>query len=974
MNEFGESHDALRKMSATVLEAHDRICDQFESALRDGQRPRIENFLGGSSQSVQSTLLAELLAAEIHWLRRLGEHPQIEDYQNRFPDRIDTIAAAFGPATPWSSSVDSAEVSLTANDSDKFPPNVHDNGSDGNRYRVVRPHARGGLGEVFVAVDSELNREVALKQILDRTADNVDSRRRFINEARITGALEHPGIVPVYGLGCYPNGRPYYAMRFVHGDSLKTTIDRFHQDEQLKKDSGRHSLELRKHLGRFVDVCNAIEYAHSRGVLHRDIKPSNVIVGNFGETLIVDWGLAKAHGESDPNFGVEPAAAGACAGATETLPGKAMGTLAYMSPEQTMGELKLLGPESDVYSLGATLYCLLTGRAAFDEWGPNEVLDKVRRGDFASPCTVRPGVPRPLEAICLKAMAINSADRYPSARELAHDIERWLADEPVIARREPYSDRARRWMRRNRALVTAMMAVLVLSSAGLTCFSVYAENQNRKLDRQRRAAEDEGNRAVKAEKLARKKEAEARAILDFFEENVLSATRPEGQDRGLGKEVTIRKALDAAEPRIAETFRDQPLAEASIRDTLGQTYYFLGEWGLAIVQLERSRQLRRDELGLSSDDTLKTMNHLARAYQDAGRLDVAVALYQKTLELRKVYFGAVHRDTLAVRNNLALAHQQAEQFTESLSLLEETVSLQKAMIGVDDPETLISMNNLASAYQIAGQLSQAISLFKETLALQKAKLSPDHPDTLRTMGNLAGAYGTDNQIDNALPLYMAALEGFRVKLGSEHADTLLTTNNLAAAYFRRGRPADAVPLFVEALRIQKTKLGPDHPDTLLSMNNLAVLYRNTGRPAAALPLFESALKGFRVKLGLASRSTLGTMNNLADSYLVLERWKDAELIARECLALREKAQPDDWQRFQTMSQLGIALARQKKYTDAQRFLIEGYEGMKAREARIPVPHQNKLARAAEQIVPFYEDWGNEDQAYEWRAKLERAGR
>ena len=199
--------------------------------------------------------------------------------------------------------------------------------SDGQRFRVLRPHARGGLGAVFVALDSELNREVALKQILAHHADDPVSRQRFLIEAEITGGLEHPGIVPVYGLGAYADGRPYYAMRLIKGESLKEAIDRFHGDEALKGDSGRRSLVLRQLLRRFTDVCNAVEYAHSRGVLHRDIKPANIIVGNHGETLVVDWGLGKTLGQLEPEIQVDERklVLSSASGSAETLPGYCAG-------------------------------------------------------------------------------------------------------------------------------------------------------------------------------------------------------------------------------------------------------------------------------------------------------------------------------------------------------------------------------------------------------------------------------------------------------------------------------------------------------------------------------------------------------------------------------------------------------------------------------------------------------------------------
>src|SRR5437764_11302010 len=207
----------------------------------------------------------------------------------------------------------------------------------GSRYRVLRPHARGGLGEVFVAEDTELGRHVALKEIQSRYADHADSRTRFVLEAEITGGLEHPGIVPVYGLGTYADGRPFYAMRFIQGQSLREAIDRFHgaNAKPQAAQSNFDSLAFRQLLSRFVSVCQVVAYAHSRGVLHRDLKPSNVMLGKYGETLVVDWGLAKTIGRQEVAADDEPTLrprSGSDSSATAM--GQMLGTPAYMSPEQ----------------------------------------------------------------------------------------------------------------------------------------------------------------------------------------------------------------------------------------------------------------------------------------------------------------------------------------------------------------------------------------------------------------------------------------------------------------------------------------------------------------------------------------------------------------------------------------------------------------------------------------------------------------
>jgi serine/threonine-protein kinase len=337
------------------------------------------------------------------------------------------------------------------------------------RYRVLRPHAKGGLGEVFVAEDRELHREVALKEIQRPHAQDPHSRSRFLLEAEVKGRLEHPGVVPVYGLGSYRDGRPFYAMRFIRGESLKEAIARFHAADVPGRHPGERGLALRQLLGQFVAVCNAVAYAHSRGVIHRDLKPANVMLGKYGETLVVDWGLAKVLGRPEGEPAGEEATLRPSSGdELATVAGTVVGTPAYMSPEQAAGRLDLLGPASDVYSLGATLYAILTGQAPIRGQDQSERLRRASRGEWALPRQVKKGVPKALDAICRKAMALRPQDRYATAQALAADVEHWLADEPVTAYREPLLRRLGRWARRHPALVAASAAgvLVALLAAG----------------------------------------------------------------------------------------------------------------------------------------------------------------------------------------------------------------------------------------------------------------------------------------------------------------------------------------------------------------------------------------------------------------------------------------------------------------------------------------------------------------------------
>ena len=316
-------------------------------------------------------------------------------------------------------------------------------GSDG-RFRVLRPHARGGVGEVFVAEDAELHREVALKEIQPHHADHPDSRARFVVEAEITGGLEHPGIVPVYSLGRHPDGRPYYAMRLVKGQTLLEAIRKFHEPDGPTADDPRaRHRELRRLLTRFVAVCEAIAYAHSRRVVHRDLKPKNILLGRFGETLVVNWGSAKAIDDPDPDstaLDERPIRPASGWGIEATIEGRNVGTPAYMPPEQAETRPEATAPAADIFGLGATLYHLLTGRAPFEADSSEAALRLAREVAFPPPRAIQPEVPDALEAVCLKAMAADargpiSVRDGPGRGRRAMARRRAGAGPPRVARR-----------------------------------------------------------------------------------------------------------------------------------------------------------------------------------------------------------------------------------------------------------------------------------------------------------------------------------------------------------------------------------------------------------------------------------------------------------------------------------------------------------------------------------------------------------
>ncbi|TWT36991.1 Serine/threonine-protein kinase PknD [Posidoniimonas corsicana] len=348
----------------------------------------------------------------------------------------------------------------------------------------LRLLAKGGLGIVFAAEDQQLGRRVAVKFLQEDHAHDPLSRRQFLLEAEVTSRLEHPGVAPVYCAGAVEDGRPFYAMRLIEGQTLDQAIDAFHQahpngmyDEQ--------SSELRTLLQRFITVCKTIAYAHNRGILHRDIKPSNVMLGRYGETLVVDWGLAMAVGrEAEFKLADERTLLPQVTSDSASSDSMA-GTPAYMSPEQMSGATTLQ-PASDIYSLGATLYRLLTDHHPIEASDLADLRQRAIRGDIPKPTRHAPALSKPLEAVCMKALATEPADRYRTALRLAEDLEHHLADEPVSAYRESFSYVAARWVKRHLRVVQTAAAALVTLLLLTTLFSAWQSSTAQRANAARR--------------------------------------------------------------------------------------------------------------------------------------------------------------------------------------------------------------------------------------------------------------------------------------------------------------------------------------------------------------------------------------------------------------------------------------------------------------------------------------------------------
>ena len=723
----------------------DKLCDGFEAAWMAGQRPRIEDYLGNEAEPMRTALFRELLVSELECRRRLGAQPVSGDYEGRFPEFHALIREVFCAGTVVS------EGEPTAGSTVMFYP-VEPPIRPG-RYVIKRFHARGGIGEVYLAEDSEIGRTVALKQLREPTAN----QERFLAEAQVTGQLEHPGIVPVHDLGTDEQGRPFYVMKFVNGRTMKAVIAESHAEtvEDVPRELLRHRL-----LEGFVSLCHTVAYAHSRGVVHRDLKPDNVMVGEYGETLLLDWGLAKVVGHPFVRGGSEFVQLTSSGGSSATIAGAYMGSPPYMSPELADGHADEADERTDVYLLGATLYEILTGRTLRQGSSREEILELARTVDPLPPRELKPEVPKALEAVCMKALARRKQDRYPGALALAEDVQLYLAGEPVSVYREGTLARAARWSRRHRRGVERAAVAVLVVGVGLSALVALHRSERVRSEATREAA-----------RLQRMEDARRDVVKfrDLAEQSHFYAVSTVPDD----------ERAPYYDPREAES---RGLAALVIADA----------WGPQLESLPLTQErkgLRRELYDLL---LLLAQTRMFRPNQEPGSAKETIAWLERAATLRgptRSYYR-VRADALRLAGNLEAADAALRAAENPLT---PTVAMDHFLLGESDRTATAESDDVSDATQKRNRarLERAIESYRNAL-----ELDPDHYWSHFQLGRCYLALRRDAEAIEALGACLAlrpdapwgySARGLALALMKRYPEAIRDLDRAAALDFRPAR-------------------------------------------------------------------------------------------------------------------------------------------------------------------------------------------
>jgi non-specific serine/threonine protein kinase/serine/threonine-protein kinase len=770
-------------------------------------------------------------------------------------------------------------------------------------FRLLQKLGEGGMGEVFLAEQIEpVRRRVALK-IIKWGMDTKAVVARFEGERQALAMMSHPNVAKVFDAGATTQGRPYFVMELVKGESITEYCD-------------RQRLTTPERLELFKQVCEGLQHAHQKGIIHRDIKPSNILVqieGDKPTPKIIDFGVAKATEQRLTEKTVF------------TELGQVIGTPEYMSPEQAEMTVQDIDTRTDVYSLGVLLYELLVGALPFDPQelrraGFDEIRRRIREDDPSKPSTrvstlgdasadsARKRRTDPhslarqlrgdLDWITMKALEKDRIRRYGSAYELAADIDRHLRDDAVLASPPSAAYRAGKFVRRHRTgVLLATLAVVFLAGVAV---------------RER----VQFNRIAKERDRAAREAATASQALDFMVEMFEVSDPCEAR----GNSVTAREILDQGASRIVNSLEGQPEVRARLMGTMGRVYAKLGLYGQAEPLFDEALETWRNELGENHPSTLCSMSNLANLYVSQGRHAEAEPLYLETLESERPRQGDVSLCTLQSMSGLAMVYRSQGRYDEAEPLYLEALEAKRRALGNDDPGTLRAMHSLASLYRSQARHDEAETLQLEALEIQRRVLGDDHPDTLLSMNGLATTYRSQGRYDEAEPLYLEALEARKRVLGPDHRFTIGSMSGLASLYSRQGRYDEAEPLLRGAVEVRKRTLGDDAPRTLCSMDDLAVLYLQAGRHAEVESLLLEVVGGLKDGPGVEDARTRKAMGHLAYLYKVQRRYDEAEPLYLEVLETRQRLLGDDHpQTLEGMNDVALLYEKQRRYDEAEAF-------------------------------------------------------
>jgi serine/threonine protein kinase/Tfp pilus assembly protein PilF len=845
----------------------------------------------------------------------------------------------------------------------ELPPTLHAGSSSGSnvspavlrrlqargplssRYRLEGELARGGMGAILEVFDEDLRRKLAMKVVLDadgaalsdtdRPPSPVSAAKlaRFLEEAQVTGQLDHPGIVPVHELGVDPHGQAYFTMRLVRGRDLGEIFRLVERDAE--------GWNLTRAINVLLKVCEAMAFAHSKGVVHRDLKPANIMVGQFGEVYVMDWGLARVRGASDRHdvrVRREPTSTAAKivrvatdrrdassehgSDALRTMDGDVLGTPSYMPPEQARGQLESIDERSDLYAVGAMLYRLLAGRAPYTDPGEEAaaltVLTRILEGPPKPVEACSPEASPELTAICEKAMARERGERYADVLALAEDLRAWLEGRVVEAFETGAWAQARKWVLRNRALSAAAAAALValVAGAGVSLWFGARAASNAVLAEERRvAAERSATSAARQARIADEVNA-------FLNDDLLASIAPEHE----GAEVTVRQVLDKAASNLRGRFDDEPQVESALRMTIGASYAKIGDYASALEHVDRALELRTADPETSDKQRFETMFTTAWVWRGLGRTEEAIDLYSDALEGLSASTTPDYSALLTAENDLALALVEAGRLVEAREHFEKAVELGRTQLGDDALQTLVSESNLARHDADQGRLEAAIARFEAVLPRQRAAIGERHPNTLDTLGNLSTALTSAGRFDEAERLGREALQASREVYGPDHPSTGQAAGNLGVTLYSLGRLVQAEEQLLEAERIHARIYPEEHRDLLRARSNLACVRLDLGRLDESRELAERVLAAQRRVLGESHPHTLTTLNCVASSYKALGRLDDAERVFREALPLyRETHGPEHPQTIVVLENLGGVLFTKQLYEASEILTREALE-------------------------------------------------